>query len=120
MIVAGDRNKRSLQAAYRLGILTNAPQRPEASVLLCGTGVDPCDLAPDGFDCNENGVHDACDIARGSSADGDRNGVPDECRAGGQVPGDGNQDGRVDIADAIWMLGYLFSGTGQNRYATRL
>ncbi len=30
-------------------------------------------------DCNQNGVADPEDIARGTSADCNRNGVPDEC-----------------------------------------
>lgn len=30
---------------------------------------------------------------------------------GGQVPGDLTQDGRVDVSDAIALLGYLFTGT---------
>jgi hypothetical protein len=32
------------------------------------------------YDCNENGIEDAVDIATGSSADADGNGVPDECQ----------------------------------------
>lgn len=32
-----------------------------------------------GFDCNGNGVSDACDIALGASLDGDGDGLPDEC-----------------------------------------
>ncbi len=31
-------------------------------------------------DCNENGIHDVCDIAQGTSADVDGNGIPDECQ----------------------------------------
>lgn len=31
------------------------------------------------FDCNENGVDDAVDIALGTSGDADANGIPDEC-----------------------------------------
>ncbi|HJP00462.1 MAG TPA: PQQ-dependent sugar dehydrogenase [Planctomycetota bacterium] len=32
-----------------------------------------------GFDCNQNGIHDACDISSGVSQDDDGDGVPDEC-----------------------------------------
>ena len=31
------------------------------------------------FDCNENGIEDAVDIAVGSSSDANANGLPDEC-----------------------------------------
>lgn len=34
------------------------------------------------FDCNENGVEDAVDIANGSSVDNNVNGIPDECEDG--------------------------------------
>ncbi len=30
-------------------------------------------------DCNNNGTHDACDIASGTSLDNNTNGIPDEC-----------------------------------------
>lgn len=39
-----------------------------------------------GFDCNANGVSDACDIALGSSNDGDGDGLPDECECLGGTP----------------------------------
>ena len=53
------------------------------------------------IDCNENGVHDACDIAFGDSADANADGVPDEC----QNPPDINDDGNVDTQDLLVMLG---------------
>jgi PKD repeat protein len=34
---------------------------------------------PDDYDCNRNGIHDACDIADGTSEDQNGNGIPDEC-----------------------------------------
>jgi hypothetical protein len=37
-------------------------------------------------DCNQNGVHDACDIASGTSRDLNSNDVPDECEPAG-TPG---------------------------------
>jgi hypothetical protein len=33
------------------------------------------------FDCNDNGIEDAVDIASGGSSDSNVNGVPDECEA---------------------------------------
>ncbi len=47
-----------------------------------------------------------------ASEDADRDGIPDDCAgaAGGQVPSDGNQDGKLDIADAVSLLGRLFLG----------
>ncbi len=48
------------------------------------------------------------------SLDRDHNRVPDECeeKAGDQLPGDANQDGQLDISDPIWLLLYLFGGSG--------
>ncbi len=54
-----------------------------------------------GPDCNDNGVHDACDIAAGSSSDNDGDGVPDECAC----PADFDGDGDVDAADLANLLG---------------
>lgn len=51
--------------------------------------------APTLIDCNLNGVHDALDIAAGTSSDCDRNGVPDEC---GDFQ-DCNENGRLDACD---------------------
>jgi hypothetical protein len=45
------------------------------------------------WDCNDNGVGDAVDIAGGTSADIDLDGIPDECRM------DGDGDGAVDPLD---------------------
>jgi len=74
-----------------------------------------CDLnrVPDECqpDCNGNQRADACDIAAGTSPDLNANGIPDECEGGPQRPGDANQDGRVDLSDAVWLLGHLFVGT---------
>jgi hypothetical protein len=60
-------------------------------------------------DCNRNGRLDECDIAAGSSLDGNSDGVPDECGRN-QLPGDCNQDARTDIADPVCLLGHLFLG----------
>jgi hypothetical protein len=69
--------------------------------------------APTRADCNGNGVPDACDIEAGRLTDADQDGVPDECEDGGEGifrRGDSNADGRVDISDAVYSLGFLFSG----------
>ncbi|MBC8310607.1 MAG: hypothetical protein ISR75_06870 [Phycisphaerales bacterium] len=50
-------------------------------------------LAPDGEDCNENGVSDIEDIANQTSMDCDQNGVPDECQP------DCDGDGWIDVCD---------------------
>ncbi len=36
-----------------------------------------------GWDCNENGIDDACDIASGVAMDANANGLPDSCECGG-------------------------------------
>ncbi len=59
---------------------------------------------PTGFDCNENGVPDACDIAAGSSSDGDGDGVPDECQAPADCAGDANCDGAVNWRDIDYFV----------------
>jgi hypothetical protein len=81
-------------------------------------------------DCNQNGVSDAEDIARGASVDCDGNGLPDECDVAPldlelrpliyhQFPqsrreyrtaalGDFDGDGRLDLADAVRILVFLF------------
>jgi hypothetical protein len=47
------------------------------------------------WDCNQNGVEDACDVHAGDSADANANGIPDEC----DVPGDLNCDRAANTAD---------------------
>ncbi|MCK4340606.1 MAG: hypothetical protein KAY37_02635 [Phycisphaerae bacterium] len=53
------------------------------------------DESPYYFDCNTNGVSDACDIAAGTSQDchGNGNGIPDECEP------DCNSNGVADSCD---------------------
>ncbi|TWT41923.1 BNR/Asp-box repeat protein [Phycisphaerae bacterium RAS1] len=47
-------------------------------------------------DCNNNGVHDGLDVARGASLDANGDGVPDEC---GHFMADLNCDGYVSALD---------------------
>jgi hypothetical protein len=49
-------------------------------------------------DCNNNGIHDAIEIATGQVADADRNGSPDNCQ---QCRGDVDLNGAVDVDDLI-------------------
>lgn len=72
---------------------------------LC-TGIETC---VDGVcqpgpiqDCNGNGLHDACDIADGTSMDSDGDGVPDECVV---CRSDLDGDGSVGIVDFLILLG---------------
>ena len=48
-------------------------------------------------DCNENGVPDATDIAKGTSKDCNLNGIPDECES----QNDCNDDRALDICDFV-------------------
>ena len=60
-------------------------------------------IIPDKFsgpDCNDNGVHDSCDILAGTSLDDDGDGVPDECACSADFDGDGD----VDAADLAELL----------------
>ncbi len=67
-------------------------------------------------DCNANSVDDAQDILLGTSNDANGNGFPDEC----EVPpssaascflcGDADGNGAVSIADAVFLINYIFAG----------
>lgn len=61
------------------------------------------------YDCNTNGIPDACDIAAGFSPDHNKDGVPDEC-AGLDI-GDCNCDGQVNWRD----IDYFVAGINDNR-----
>lgn len=57
------------------------------------------------FDCNNNAIGDATEIAMGLVKDCDADGVPDECLASpGRCAGDINGDGRTDTADLVLLL----------------
>lgn len=57
-----------------------------------GAGARVMRLRWSGFpDCNQNGVEDVCDIAAGTSADGDGDGIPDECGAPLSLVADGHE-----------------------------
>ena len=70
---------------------------------------DGCELTS-ANDCNTNGVLDECDISSGTSTDTNNDGIPDECSAVTYVTGDTNADGSHDISDAVNILTYLFGG----------
>jgi len=59
-------------------------------------------------DCNQNGIHDACDIAAGTSHDWNGNGVPDECEPTGVAGCFG--DGSVPTACPCGNTGALGHG----------
>jgi hypothetical protein len=64
---------------------------------------------PAATDCDGNGRLDSCDIASGEAADADGDGFPDACGARFRR-GDVNADGRLDLSDALRILGFLFLG----------
>ena len=63
--------------------------------------------------CNGNGIPDSCDIASGTSKDDDADGIPDECepqfKRGDSNANSTNTSGAIDIADAVFILSYLFA-----------
>ncbi len=59
-------------------------------------------------DCNQNGIHDALDIATRRSTDRNRSQIPDECET---RPGDVDFDGCVDDSDLLSVL-LAFGRTG--------
>jgi hypothetical protein len=80
-----------------------------------GDGVgDACTVV----DSDGDGVPDASDncpsVSNADQLDSDGDGVGDACSVTGQGtqrPGDCNQDGRLDISDAVCLLGHLFLGS---------
>ncbi len=91
---------------------------------------DSCDLAAGAADCDLDGLLDSCAIVDSVVEDCDGNGIPDSCdlAAGGDQDGNGELDICQDapflrgdcngstifnIADAIFVLNYLFGYTGE-------
>ena len=62
-------------------------------------------------DCDSNGVPDSCDVAAGGDQDG--NGELDVCQDAPFLRGDCNSNTVFNIADAIFVLNYLFGYTGE-------
>lgn len=58
-------------------------------------------------DCNLNLIDDSCEVAAGVATDADSNGVLDECEP---LCGDADGSGGVSIADAVYLINYIFSG----------
>lgn len=74
-----------------------------------GTSGQIFKIIPESFagpDCNENGVHDDCDIASGTSPDDNGNGVPDECDGPdcGSCPTDADGSGDTGAFDLAALL----------------
>jgi hypothetical protein len=63
-------------------------------------------------DCNDNGFHDARDIAEHFSMDSDGDGIPNECESRPFLRSNANADEKTDMADPIFILNYLFMGSG--------
>jgi hypothetical protein len=81
---------------------------PTAAWILIGL---PALLSPPALrseDCDADGIEDATAIARGSVPDCDGNGVLDACEL--FMRGDAVLDGRLDLTDAVAILGDLFLG----------
>ena len=73
--------------------------------------LDPCEIdAGTEVDCNGNQIPDSCDIADGTATDNNGNGVPDICEETLFRRGDVNTDGLFNIADAVAVLDFLFTG----------
>jgi len=74
--------------------------------------------SPREYDCDANGIPDACEgpiqdcdgdgIPDACDADSDRDGLPDPCEPPEFRRGDANADGKMDIADPLWILNLLF------------
>ena len=64
------------------------------------------------FDCNTNGVPDACDVASGRSLDVNGNGRPDEC----ELIGDFDDDGDLDADDYAILLSSFGRTPGDPQY----
>jgi hypothetical protein len=65
------------------------------------------------LDCNDNDIDDTEDIASGFSDDVNGDGIPDECEPpdppGQFRRGNANADADLNIADAVFVLTYLFA-----------
>jgi hypothetical protein len=86
--------------------------------------LDDCEIAEGSPDCNQNGILDFCEYS--IENDCNLNSILDECELNADsdpnadgildscqeffIRGDCNTIGTIDIADAIFLLGYLFSG----------
>ncbi len=70
-----------------ISLITSFGEDAAGELYLCDTQGDVYRIEPGTIvDCNGNGNHDACDLARGTSSDWNGDGVPDECQPTG-TPG---------------------------------
>ena len=76
-----------------INLITSFGEDAEGELYVCDALGDVFRIDPGTIvDCNQNGLHDSCDIAKGTSHDWNADGVPDECQTTG-VPscfGDGS------------------------------
>lgn len=60
-------------------------------------------------DCNNNFVHDSCEVAVGLATDNNGNFIPDECESD-YVCGDADGNDQVAINDAVFIINFIFGG----------
>jgi len=63
-----------------ISLITSFGEDAAGELYVCDAQGDVFRIEPGTIvDCNQNGVHDSCDLASGTSLDWNANGVPDEC-----------------------------------------
>ncbi len=80
-----------------------------------GDGIyDQCDVCPgydDNVDDDSDGLANGCDncpqVHNPDQADMDENGIGDACQ---YICGDANSDSQVNVADAVFLINYVFKG----------
>ena len=72
----------------------------------------------DDFVCGGEGLLQVENLSSPFSRDANGDGIPDDCQDGSATPfqrGDASGDSRLDLSDAVVVLGHLFGGTGAIR-----
>jgi len=80
---------------------TAVNQQRQGYALVVSGDLATCSAAPDGLDCDGNGIPDACEIASNPALDTSGNGILDSCQ---RARGDFNLDGVVDGSDLAVLL----------------